>query len=191
MNRQFIAVVPEGLSENKELKQLLGKLKRTVDEREKTVRWVAPSLWHVTLRFLGDLQADGPRLREWFLNADFGKFDLTLRLHGLGAFPATEEARVLWIGVSEDQPLLDLQTRISEMLSQEGFPQAEREAYKPHLTIGRFRNAHHAGDLIALGGRKHFGDYPIKEVVLFESVIENHIVKYSVVERRSVAPNLP
>lgn len=185
MQRQFIAVVPEGLTENHELKSLLGKLKRTVKDRDQQVRWVAPDLWHVTLRFLGELHGDSARLREWFMNAEFGTFDLTLRLQGLGAFPDVTAARVLWIGVAEDQALLDLQTKVSSMLDVEKFPPGERE-FNPHLTIGRFRNPHHAGDLVALGGRKFFGDYKIKEVVLFESVLQGGIVKYSVVARRSV-----
>jgi 2'-5' RNA ligase len=54
LGRKFIAAVPEGLNENLELKQLMGKLKRTINQREQVVRWVAADLWHVTLVFLGE-----------------------------------------------------------------------------------------------------------------------------------------
>jgi 2'-5' RNA ligase len=190
MNRQFIAVVPEGPQENPELKRLLGKLKRTVSDREMTARWVPPDLWHVTLAFLGDLGEKGPELRRWFDATEWSFTDLVLRLQGLGAFPEVEAARVLWIGIQENQALLNLQSRVAADLEKAGFAKSERE-YNPHLTIARFRNPSHAGDLVGLGGRKHFGDYSIREVVLFESVLQNGIVKYSPVSRRPLASELP
>src|SRR5262245_21426939 len=105
MSRYFIAVVPEGLSENQELTQLLSKMKRTLLERETEVRWSHPDLWHVTLQFIGHLPPERYArlqevLREW--NSKTAA-DLVLRLHAVGAYPAPEQARVLWVGVGENQ----------------------------------------------------------------------------------------
>src|SRR5690606_37121122 len=101
---------------------------------------------------------------------------LRLRLQGLGAFPRPEEARVLWMGVQENQEFLSLQAELGESLAAAGFPQDARE-YHPHLTLARFRNTISAADLVGLGGRKHFGDYPVKELILFESVLQGNILK--------------
>jgi 2'-5' RNA ligase len=185
VNRYFIAVVPEGLAENPALKQLAGKMKRTLGDRASGVRWVAPSLWHVTLQFLGELDDDKQKnlmsfLGEW-------RPDLTalsLRIQGIGGFPASDQARVLWLGVQENQQLLDLQAEIAEKLRARGFTFEER-GYTPHLTLARFRNAQSITDLVGLGGRKHFGDYNIKEVVLFRSVLQGNIPKYDPVLRLS------
>lgn len=191
MNRRFIAVVPEGLDENQDLKRLLSKLKRTVKEREMTVRWVHPSLWHVTLAFLGtgsgDLDVVARKIKSWQAKAqaqaqvDESK-PLHLRLTGLGAFPHPEQARVLWLGVQASQGFLDIQEELSGELRQAGF-QLETRAFQPHLTLARFRNLSSLSNLVGLGGRKHFGDYPIRELVLFESNLENNIIKYSIQKR--------
>lgn len=183
MGRQFIAVVPSGPQDNPQLKQLMGKIRRTCDEREIEARWVPPDLWHVTLAFLGDV--DAARVRTVFESMEFPTGDLILSLQSFGAFPSSEEARVLWIGVPEDQAFLDLQARVSAQLTDAGFMLGDRE-FKPHLTIARFRNSFNASELLKLGGRKHFGDYPIREVILFDSVLQGNIIKYVPVARRSV-----
>jgi 2'-5' RNA ligase len=186
VNRYFVAVVPEGLGENPALKQLVGKMKRTLSEREREVRWVAPALWHVTLQFLGELESGRKDelmalLNEWNPKIN----ELNLRLQGVGGFPASDQARILWLGVQENQALLDLQSELGELLRARGFETEARE-YNPHLTLARLRNPQSVTDLIGLGGRKHFGDYKISDLVVFESVLQGNIVKYMPQLRRSL-----
>ncbi len=186
MGRQFIAVVPKDLNLNPELKQLMGKLKRTTEGRKQDVRWTPPALWHVTVQFLGELvpgQANDLKalLEEWT-----PALPVHLRMHGLGAFPSSDEGRVLWIGVQESQDFLDLQADLARRLTAAGFALSGRE-FKPHLTLARFRNTMNLSDLVQLGGRKHFGDYGISEVVLFESVLQGNIQKYMPQFRKVVA----
>lgn len=192
MGRKFIAAVPEGLSENGELKQLMGKLKRTISEREQMVRWVAADLWHVTLAFLGEFapgsaeaESASSRLRDFLAGWNPSVGEVTLRLHGLGAFPSVEEARVLWIGVQENQEFIDLQRDLQERLKAAGFELGDRD-FNPHLTLARFRNLSNVDDLVKLGGRKHFGDYKIGELILFDSVLQGNILKYSPVFRKKL-----
>lgn len=184
MARQFVAVVPTGLAQNPELKKLMGKLKRTMDQRGQEARWVPSGLWHITLHFLGDTQ-NPEKLRqvldEWQPQVDA----VQLRLHGLGAFPSMDEARILWMGVQESQEFLSLQADLGERLKVAGFALSERE-FKPHLTLARFRNIINATDLVQLGGRKHFGDYAIGELILFESVLQGNILKYMPQYRKSL-----
>lgn len=178
MGRQFIAVVPAGLAQNQEVKKLMGKLKRTMEDRSQEARWVSPALWHVTLQFLGDVDSGRHDQLKEALNAwDPAVNGLCLRLQGLGAFPSPEESRVLWMGVQESQDFLDLQARLEQLLSDHGFAASERE-FRPHLALARFRNTINAVDLIGLGGRKHFGDYPLSEFILFESVLQGNVLKY-------------
>lgn len=185
MGRYFIAVVPQGLSENAELKQLLGKMKRTLRERDREVRWVHPDLWHVTVSFLGTLPPD----RHLDLCSLLDKWrsspvaEVTLRLHGIGAYPVEEQARVLWVGVGENQQFINLQAELTSVLRTHGF-ELEDRPYHPHLTLARFRNSQSVTDLVKLGGRKHFGDYKINELILFESVLQGNIIKYVPLIRR-------
>lgn len=178
--KQFLAVVPGGLDQNRELKHLLGKLKRTLADRGTVVRWNPPALWHITLKFLGEVsnQPALPRaLAAW--RPVIG--DLTFSLGGLGVFPTVEAARVLWVGVRASQGFLDLQADLDRHLREFGI-EAETQPdrpFRPHLTLARFRNPLGAADLVNLGGRRHFGDYRPTEVVLFESMIEGSMVKYA------------
>lgn len=188
MQRRFVAVVPEGLAENPALIQLMTKLKRTMRERGQNVRWVSPDLWHVTLAFLGNSTGRDTIenvLAEW--RPDLG--DIELRLHGLGAFPSIEEARVLWIGCQASAPFLRLQAELTETLIGSGFNLDPRREYKPHLTLGRFRNPLHAGSLVSLGGRRHFGDYRPRELILFEGAVQGGIMKYIPRWRKALVSN--
>ncbi|MGZ3724080.1 MAG: RNA 2',3'-cyclic phosphodiesterase [Bdellovibrionales bacterium] len=186
MSRYFIAVVPDSLGENPALKHLVGKMKRTLSDREREVRWVAPALWHVTLQFLGELPI-GRKDELMQLMHDWNPkiSELNLRLQGLGGFPASDQARILWLGVQENQQLLDLQTELGQLLKAKGFEIEARE-YNPHLTLARLRNPQSVTDLVGLGGRKHFGDYKISELIVFESVLQGNIVKYMPQLRRSL-----
>jgi RNA 2',3'-cyclic 3'-phosphodiesterase len=176
----FIAVIPHGLQNNNELRRLFSKFKRTLDDKGKEVRWVAPDLWHVTVQYLGDISHAQKEqvielLEKWQPPPEWN--NITLRLSGVGAFPSPFSARVLWLGIQKNQSLINAQTTLQEELSQIGLGSDEKD-FSPHLTLARFRNLFNATSLTQLGGRKHFGDYPVTELILFESVVENHMKKY-------------
>ncbi len=187
MSRHFIAIVPAGLNENLELKQLLGKLKRTMKERGQEVRWTPADLWHVTLQFLGDVSDSSQidKVRQAFRQWSLPPIKLILRIQGMGAFAEPDEARVLWLGVQQSQDFLSLKQNLTAWLEENQIDIGAKE-FKPHLTLARFRNPINATDLIQLGGRKRFGDYPVHELVLFESVLQGNIVKYIAQERRTI-----
>lgn len=186
MGRYFIGITPRGLAENLELKQLVGKMKRTLADREREARWVPPEFRHITLAFLGSLddgeldRAEGV-LENWTPPSQ----DLTLEVHGIGAFPTPMQARVLWAGIQTNQDFLDLQSSLAAHLKLAGFKLEERE-FQPHLTLARLRNPQSVADLVSLGGRKHFGSYPVEEAILFESVIQGKMTKYVPLLRRKL-----
>lgn len=189
MPRQFIAMVPKGLSEHPDLKQLLSKLKRTMSDRGQEVRWMAPDLWHVTIQFLGELNpARNEELQKLLQHWNPKVDDLSFRFQGLGAFPEPTQARVLWVGVKETQELLRIHQELADKLRSASFVVDEKE-FKPHLTLARFRNTLSATELVKLGGRKHFGDYPVSELVLFQSVLQGNIIKYVPLMRKPLTIN--
>ena len=165
----------------------MSKLKRTSKDRGQEVRWTPQDLWHVTVCFLGDLKGEESAtaervFREW----DPTPFaDLELRVQGMGAFPSTEETRVLWLGVQENQGFLNMQASLAAAVAAAGLPRAERE-YRPHMTLARFRNPFNGGRMVDLGGRKKFGVYRVGELILFESVLQGNILKYVSRLRRGI-----
>ena len=107
------------------------------------IRWVDPSGIHLTLKFLGDV--DAGRVED-LLSAmgtaarRFESCSLPLALSGLGVFPNAREPRVLWAGVKGDLEALGrLQTLVDKALNELGFA-LERRPFRPHLTLGRVRD---------------------------------------------------
>jgi RNA 2',3'-cyclic 3'-phosphodiesterase len=104
-------------------------------------RWVPPDARHVTLRFLGSVASeDVAGVRRAVASAAAAVAPVRTRLRGLGAFPSTTSARVLWAGL-DDRPgrlagaalALDaaLATEVGSRL------RSETRSFRPHLTLGR------------------------------------------------------
>jgi len=163
--RCFVAVdVPEQV-----LRQL-GRLQEQLRREVEGVRWVKPSRMHLTLVFLGETTDDFVRRAEPELAvacASSGPFRAALQ--GLGAFPDSERARVVWVGMREGrEELLGLQASVAAALARVGF-QPERRKFSPHLTLGRLRSP---GAVSALCERKFASDtFDVDQVVLYRSVL--------------------
>jgi 2'-5' RNA ligase len=101
-------------------------------------RWVRPENWHVTVKFLG---RTWPRLVEWVHDgcreAAARVRPFRVDLQGLGVFPRPTRARVLWVGLrDEDGGLHTLAREVEGELSSE-FP-TEKRPFSAHLTVARF-----------------------------------------------------
>ena len=105
------------------------------------VRWVRPEGVHLTLKFLGDIDADAVPDVSRALDrcaAPTAPFDIFLE--GVGAFPNARRPRVVWVGLGGGlEPLLGLQQSIEGGLEALGYAR-ERRAFTPHLTLGRVRD---------------------------------------------------
>lgn len=112
------------------------------DRRIDGLRLVRPEGMHLTLKFLGSIEASRvPRIANALavVSARHTPFRLTLAEPGF--FPNADRARVLWIGVGGDmRPLSQLQRDVNETLAALGFA-AEKRPFNPHLTIARMRDS--------------------------------------------------
>lgn len=99
------------------------------------VRWIPPDRYHVTLRFMGDV--DGASLPRLVRAADAlaSEPPFRARLAGNGTFPRRGVPRVHWVGLKADS-LVRMRDLLDRELASEGFA-AGRRAFRPHLTIGR------------------------------------------------------
>ncbi len=102
------------------------------------VRWVDPSLWHVTLRFLGEVpRGELFRVTGTLEAATNGVAPFEWECRGLGGFPDLNRPRVLWAGVDRGRiQMVELAGRVEEALARAGFP-GEGRPFHPHLTLGR------------------------------------------------------
>ena len=134
MRRLFLAIP---LTE--EARQAIARLLRGALAHPLPGRPVRPENWHLTLRFLGDVDEVGcDRLVREVDAAERGPA-FALRWGGLGAFPRPQRATVLWLGAERGAEEAEhLAEAIEEAVEAAGFPPEDRP-FRCHLTLSRIR----------------------------------------------------
>ncbi|HDZ49980.1 MAG TPA: RNA 2',3'-cyclic phosphodiesterase [Candidatus Aerophobetes bacterium] len=133
--RIFIAVeLPESVRER--LGQLQGKLKGT----ENRIRWVDPSLIHLTMKFLGEVEEKNLEKVIQIARNAAGRFSVfKMKIGRMGVFPSFSSPRVIWVGIEEGKDKLEtLAAELEEKLGQEGFSRSSRK-WTSHLTLARVK----------------------------------------------------
>ena len=98
-------------------------------------RWVDPGNYHLTLRFIGEVdEGTASDVDAALLPIRAGTFAVTLA--GVGRFAD----RMLWVGVEKSPPLVHLRDKIESALVRLGL-EPETRRYAPHVTLARLRNA--------------------------------------------------
>jgi 2'-5' RNA ligase len=150
------------------------------------VNWVKPGNIHLTLKFLGAMEAQKTGMVAAELKAASTVAPpLTVSVEGVGGFPSLKDPRVVWVGVKEDPMLLNLQEEIEGRLSAIGFEKEERP-FHPHLTIGRARTVEDGRALgkavmsLKEGARM---DFRAEYIVLYRSELEPGGARYTALER--------
>jgi len=135
--RSFIAIeLPE------DLKLGLAQLQRTLKANKRPwVKWVHPYGIHLTLKFLGNIEAAKiDDITKAMQAAARGIPPFHLEAKDLGAFPNLRRVQVVWVGISGDLDKLgQFVQRIESNLVPLGFA-TEGRPFVPHLTLGRVRN---------------------------------------------------
>lgn len=100
-------------------------------------RWIEPADYHVTLRFLGDVDlATADAMHEALTDART-RPPLDIVLDGLACFGG-DKPRALYAAVTPGPTLLDLQAE-HERLAREAGAEPERRKFTPHVTLARLR----------------------------------------------------
>jgi len=154
------------------------------------IRWVREENFHFTLKFLGLIEE--PQIEpisNAFAQAILPFRRFTINAKGLGVFPDSKKARVLWVGL-EGNDLTALAKSVESVLEPFGFPR-ENRIFRPHLTVGRWR--HPMGSQQELGSKLkrwknfEFGAFAVHQVVLFQSVLKSDAAVYRPLKTVSLA----
>ena len=134
--RAFIAIeLPD------EIRTELGVLQKSLKTGEQNyVKWVSPDSIHLTLKFLGDIDADKVEEITGAVRESIEHIPpFILQIKGLGVFPNLRRIQVIWVGLTGNLDSLQLiQKNIEENLAILGYPEEARD-FTPHLTLGRVR----------------------------------------------------
>ena len=135
------------------------------------VRWSPRANFHMTLRFLGDVDCDAEeRIVDRLKETHVASFTLCVGLNGV--FPDKGDPRVLWTGVGTGHPLLfQLRQRVDDAILAANHP-CEMRDFVPHITLGRCSGLKRASFRDFLNRSKNEEPGPIFKVskfCLFES----------------------
>lgn len=132
-------------------------------------RWIEPEDYHVTLRFIGDV--DNETADEVVSTLDrVDRFGFSLELSGLGTF-GTRKPRALWAAVVPNQPLRELQAEHERRMQRLGLPPEGRK-FTPHVTIARLNGGVSPADLDLWVSRRlsfRAGPFPVERFALMSA----------------------
>jgi 2'-5' RNA ligase len=136
------------------------------------LRWLPEEQLHLTLSFLGEVEAAAEdRLRQALGGVRVPPFFLPLR--GVGVFDSGSRPSVVWVGVGKGHPhLFALHGRIQNAVLQAGL-EADLRPFHPHVTVGRAKGI--SGQALQPFLRSHaemdFGLVKIAGFSLYSSVL--------------------
>ena len=141
--RAFIAVkVPGNIADS--LENFLTELRPL-----SRIKWVRRNQFHITLKFLGELEPSIIRLVQDLL-MPLKKFKpFTIELNHIGGFPNLNAPRVLWLGGDKgSQELAKLSRKINDILYSEADLPLDDKKFRAHLTLARLKDSNLPEELV-------------------------------------------
>jgi len=182
--RSFLAFdIPDKL--RAELAQVIELLTPKV----KGIKWVHPDKMHCTIRFFGNVEEDVlmGKLSAVIAREVRHQSPIHLTGHGIGVFPNWRYPKVLWAGLTgETDSLISLHAKLEEAFEEFGLKKDPREL-RLHLTLGRaktpFKDREALTAIVEKMAEKEFGEFDIKELVLYKSDLTREGPIYTALKR--------
>jgi RNA 2',3'-cyclic 3'-phosphodiesterase len=131
-------------------------------------RWIDPENYHVTLRFIGDI--DGVAAREIAHTLErINRKPFEVALQGLSSFGG-KKPRAVVASVAPSRPLMELQAELERLMQRFGLDPEGRK-FIPHVTLARLRDASNqdVADYLSVRGYFPTRSFMASRFVLFSS----------------------
>jgi 2'-5' RNA ligase len=131
-------------------------------------RWIDPENYHLTLRFIGDI--DDALAREIAAMLDrVRRYAFELRFEGLSSFGG-RKPRAVVATAAPVAPLMELQAEQERLLQRLGL-EPEGRKFMPHVTLARLRDSssRQVADYLAARGHYRSSVFQVSRFVLFSS----------------------
>ena len=165
-----------GISAPNHVKSSIRRIRHQLPE----FRWVPEDNLHLTLRFIGDVDAElAERIVELLSPIRVELFILPVKQ--VGCFPRRGRPGIVWVGHDKGHPrLFQLQKQIEDTLVALGV-EAETRAYHPHVTIARTARAKPGAVKQFVRDNRNFETAPFKVegFTLFSSKLSSEGAQYT------------
>jgi 2'-5' RNA ligase len=142
---------------------------------EKALKWVDKDNLHLTLKFLGEInKSQIEQVQTVMAQSLEGYQPVDIEISGLGMYPDKRVPRVIWLGISGGEHLLEFHKTLDQSLARLGI-KPEGRPYSPHLTIARVRRgtdkniAKEIGETLSQFKVEPLGAIHIDRVLLYQS----------------------
>jgi RNA 2',3'-cyclic 3'-phosphodiesterase len=131
-------------------------------------RWIDPENYHLTLRFIGDVDdAFAHDIASLLDKVNRRGFDL--RFEGLAPFGG-RKPRAVVAAVAPVPPLIELQAELERLMQRVGL-EPEGRKFMPHVTLARLRDSssRQVADYLSSRGPLRVSPFAVSRFVLFSS----------------------
>ncbi|MPZ55863.1 MAG: RNA 2',3'-cyclic phosphodiesterase [Rhizobiales bacterium] len=153
-------------------------------------RWIDPENYHLTLRFIGDID-DSLAHEIALMLRQVRRPGFDLRLGGLASFGGRKPRAVI-AAAEPSAPLMELQAEHERLLRRIGL-EPESRKFTPHVTLARLRDSssRQVADYLANSGHFRSRSFPVSRFVLFSSRASGGGGPYLVEEAYPLAAHEP
>src|SRR5450830_1627048 len=131
-------------------------------------RWITPENYHLTLRFIGDVDdVIAHEVASLLGRVKRGAFEL--RFDGLTSFGGRKPRAVVAV-VSPDAPLVDVQAEQERLLQRMGL-EPEGRKFIPHVTVARLRDSssQQVANYLAMRGYFRTPIFRVQRIILYSA----------------------
>ena len=134
------------------------------------IRWVRREQFHITLKFLGELEHSVIEQVKDALEPMKHFEPFTVRLDFIGAFPNLNVPRVLWLGGNEGASELGRIARnVDGVLSEKAGLERETRKFTAHMTLARLKDSSLPEELVRMLGEVPVMSFTCRELFLMRS----------------------
>jgi len=131
-------------------------------------RWIDPENYHLTLRFIGDVDDDVAQEVAWMLG-NVRRREFELRLDGLSSFGG-RRPRAVVATAAQTPSVMELQAEHERLMQRVGL-EPEGRKYTPHVTLARLRisTSYEVAEYLSSRGGFRSEPFTVSRFVLFSS----------------------
>ena len=131
-------------------------------------RWIDPDNYHITLRFIGDID-DRMAHEIALLLEGIRRRSFEVRFGGLTSFGG-RKPRAIVVAIEPIQPLVELQSELERLMQRLGL-EPEGRKFTPHVTLARLRvsTSRDVAEYLSTRGPLFGSSFRVSRFVLFSS----------------------